>query len=104
MTLYQRRPTPAIAWRFDGQPRSEWPAWVTEYEVSNNMGAAKIGLSSVGTLLVPIRNGNATTGLKGDYLVREGFAKDDAGKVVGGTIRLVSAQEFPLHYEEAPEA
>jgi hypothetical protein len=103
MTTYRRKPTPAIVWRFEGQPRASWPSWVADHEVSTNMGAAKIGMSGVGTLLVPVKNGNTVTGQSGDYVVLESYITTGEGKLTGGTLTLVRAQDFPVLFEEAPE-
>lgn len=103
MTTYRRKPTPALVWRFEGQPRASWPTWVADYEVSTNMGAAKIGLSGVGTLLVPVKNGNSATGQHGDYIVLESHVTTGDGKITNGNLSLVKAQDFPILFEEAPE-
>jgi hypothetical protein len=103
MTSYRRKPTPALVWRFEGQPRSEWPSWVADHEVSTTMGAGKIGMSGVGTLLVPVKNGNTVTGQNGDYIVLENHVTTGAGKITGGSLFLVKAQDFPILFEEAPE-
>jgi hypothetical protein len=104
MTTHRRKPTPAIAWKFENQRKVDWPSWVTDYEVSTVMGAGKIGLSSVGTLIVPTQNTYGTPGLSGDYLVWEGYAEDASGKLVGGSITLVKGQDFPLRYEAVEPA
>jgi hypothetical protein len=102
MTEFRRRPIPVLVWRYNRQPQTTWPAWVRDYRVSTSMGVEQIGISGVGSLLVPTRGGTHT-GNRGDSLVLENYQIGEDGAISGGRLQLVRAQEFDLLFEQAPE-
>ncbi len=88
MTIYHRKPTEAQAWQFQRQPKAEWPAFVTEYEVLTNMGPQRPGLSGVGTLLLPVRSAVNLTANPGDWVVKE-----------NGVLTVMRPAEFEALFE-----
>lgn len=73
MTQYRRKPTPAQAWQFNGQPRDEWPEFVAEYTAHTVMGALSVGLSTNGLLMIPVAGEESAVAVNyGDWAVLEG--------------------------------
>jgi len=92
MSTYQRRPTTALAWKYDpATPQDEWPSWVRDYEVSTTMGLQRIG-AGMGVLLIPTKGGVTLNLQPGDYVVQE-----------GAHLAGVRAADFGNMYEAVPD-
>lgn len=98
------KPTPALAWVFNKQPRAQWPDWIEKVRVSTTMGLQGIGPSAVGTLIVPVRQGQSETAAPGDVLVWTGFTVGEDGVRAGGEVRVLKPAVFAALYEEVEAA
>ena len=97
MPDFRRRPTPALAFPYSGQPQAEWPAWVKSYEVYNaGLGAQRVS-EQLGVLVIPTIN-NSIRVSAGMVVVREGF-EGEGDAVTGGTITAYTADQFADQFE-----
>lgn len=90
---YRRKTTPVEAWQYKGQPKAEWPKFVSEYETYTQMGAAKCSTNNMGTMFVPQPGAqSALTIGSGDWIVLE-----------NSKLMAFKGAEFAALFEEAPE-
>lgn len=68
---YIRLSTPVKAFRFDGQPQDQWPAWLLDHKVNSTMGMVSPALAQ-GVLLIPQMHGPTVNVVPGQYVVLEG--------------------------------
>ena len=70
MTTFTRKPTAVEAWRYDRQPKTDWPQWLQDFQVTTNMGLQPIG-AGPGVLLIPSKSGATANVPAGDWIVLE---------------------------------